>query len=69
MTMSSQESQLRIPFGGKYCTSNHELVRFAAFITIGEILEAHSTIAPLTLINNRTSVAEHPDLKVFCAFV
>ena len=53
--MSSQTSQLRIPFGGEYCTSNHEPVRFAAFITIGEILEAHSTICTVG-INQQSDV-------------
>ena len=53
--MSSQASQLPIPFKGKYCTSNHELVRFAAFITIGEILEAHSTICTVN-VNQQSDV-------------
>lgn len=31
-------------FGSEYCTSKHALIRFAAFVTISEILYAHSTI-------------------------
>jgi NAD(P)-dependent dehydrogenase (short-subunit alcohol dehydrogenase family) len=36
--MSSQASQLRMPFSSEYCTSKHALIRFAEFITIGKSL-------------------------------
>jgi len=32
--MSSQASQLRMPYSSEYCTSKHALLRFAEFITI-----------------------------------